>query len=45
MTNAGLEAALAGRGIRLLRAEVGDRNVLEAMLREGPCWAGSRRAT
>ena len=34
MSNLGLEAALRGRGIELLRTQVGDRNVVEAMRRE-----------
>jgi phosphoglucosamine mutase len=34
MSNVGLEQALSGRGIRLLRAEVGDRYVVETMRRE-----------
>jgi phosphoglucosamine mutase len=35
MSNLGLEMALKGQGIRLLRAPVGDRYVLEAMLKGG----------
>ncbi|MBX5464875.1 MAG: phosphoglucosamine mutase [Clostridia bacterium] len=35
MSNLGLERALAAMGLRLLRTRVGDRYVLEAMLREG----------
>ncbi|MDI3299626.1 MAG: phosphoglucosamine mutase [Bacillota bacterium] len=35
MSNLGLELALAEMGVRLLRTRVGDRYVLEAMLREG----------
>ncbi len=35
MSNMGLEAALAKRGIRLLRTNVGDRYVMEVMRREG----------
>ncbi|MDI3317683.1 MAG: phosphoglucosamine mutase [Bacillota bacterium] len=35
MTNLGLELALGEMGLRLLRAKVGDRYVLEAMLRHG----------
>ena len=34
MSNLGLERALLARGIRMLRAEVGDRYVVEAMRRE-----------
>jgi phosphoglucosamine mutase len=34
MSNLGLERALAGLGLRLVRADVGDRYVVEAMLRE-----------
>ena len=39
MTNRGLEAALQARGIALLRAKVGDRNVLNLM-REHGCRLG-----
>ena len=35
MSNLGLELALKDRGIRLLRADVGDRYVVEAMLKGG----------
>ncbi|HVB99417.1 MAG TPA: phosphoglucosamine mutase [Candidatus Dormibacteraeota bacterium] len=35
MTNLGLERALAGKGISLIRVPVGDRYVLEEMLRRG----------
>lgn len=35
VSNFGLELALQERGLRLLRAAVGDRNVLELMLAEG----------
>ena len=34
MSNLGLEEALASRGVKLLRAKVGDRHVLEMMLSE-----------
>jgi phosphoglucosamine mutase len=34
MSNLGLERALSGMGISLIRADVGDRYVVEAMLRE-----------
>lgn len=34
MSNLGLERALSGLGLRLVRADVGDRYVVEAMLRE-----------
>jgi phosphoglucosamine mutase len=34
MSNLGLERALSGMGLRLLRADVGDRYVVETMLRE-----------
>src|SRR5215813_8452881 len=34
MSNLGLERALRGQGLRLVRADVGDRYVVEAMLRE-----------
>lgn len=35
MTNGALEGHLAGSGIRLLRTDVGDRNVVAAMTRKG----------
>ena len=35
MSNIGLERAMADRGIRLVRTQVGDRYVLEAMERDG----------
>jgi len=35
MSNMGLEVALAQKGISLMRTDVGDRYVMEAMLREG----------
>ena len=40
MTNLGLEEALAERGVRLERAKVGDRYVLEMMRREGAMLGG-----
>ena len=40
MSNLGLEEALTGRGIRFLRSAVGDRYVLEALLREGGTLGG-----
>lgn len=40
MSNLGLEQALQARGIRLLRAPVGDRYVLEGMLRTGAALGG-----
>lgn len=40
MSNFGLERALTERGIRLLRAAVGDRYVVEAMEREGALLGG-----
>ena len=40
MTNMGLEEALRGLGVRLQRARVGDRYVLEMMKREGSLLGG-----
>ncbi len=40
MSNGGLEAALAGIGVRLHRAPVGDRNVLAAMRETGAVLGG-----
>lgn len=40
MTNVGLEAALKGEGIRLLRAQVGDRFVVAKMLENGSVLGG-----
>ncbi|MDW8256884.1 MAG: phosphoglucosamine mutase [Acidobacteriota bacterium] len=40
MTNYGLEQALAQRGIALVRAKVGDRYVLEQLLRHGASLGG-----
>ena len=42
MSNVGFERAMAGRGIRLLRTQVGDRYVLEAMEREGAVLGGEQ---
>jgi phosphoglucosamine mutase len=42
MSNLGLERALAGRGIRLARTQVGDRYVLEEMLRTGARLGGEQ---
>lgn len=42
MSNFGLEAFLQERGIRLLRAQVGDRFVLEAMRANGYCLGGEQ---
>jgi phosphoglucosamine mutase len=42
MSNAGLEVALRRAGIRLLRTPVGDRSVLEAMLRGGYTLGGEQ---
>ena len=45
MSNMGLEAALKRSGIRMLRAPVGDRYVLEQMLRTTRRWAANNPAT
>jgi len=42
MSNCGLEKSLAKEGITLLRADVGDRNVLELMRREGLTLGGEQ---
>jgi phosphoglucosamine mutase len=42
MSNLGLERALAGHGIRLLRTPVGDKYVLEEMLRTGAVLGGEQ---
>jgi phosphoglucosamine mutase len=42
MTNLGLERALAAEGLRLVRAPVGDRYVLEEMLRMGANLGGEQ---
>jgi phosphoglucosamine mutase len=42
MSNLGLELALKGRGIRLLRSPVGDRYVVEAMLKGGYVLGGEQ---
>ncbi len=42
MSNLGLERALAARGIRLLRTPVGDKYVLEEMLRVGAILGGEQ---
>jgi phosphoglucosamine mutase len=42
MTNLGLERALAAEGLRLVRAPVGDRYVLEEMLRLGANLGGEQ---
>jgi phosphoglucosamine mutase len=42
MSNLGLERALAARGIRLLRTPVGDKYVLEGMLRSGARLGGEQ---
>jgi len=45
MSNLGLETALRRDGIALVRCPVGDREVWEAMQREGAALAASSRAT
>jgi phosphoglucosamine mutase len=42
MSNLGLELALKGRGIDLLRANVGDKYVLEELLRTGASLGGEQ---
>ncbi|HIP92744.1 MAG TPA: phosphoglucosamine mutase [Thermotoga sp.] len=42
LTNTGLEIFLKNHGIKLLRAKVGDKNVLEKMLKEGSILGGER---
>jgi len=42
MSNLGLEIALRDRGIRLLRTPVGDKYVMEAMLRDGYVLGGEQ---
>ena len=42
MSNLGLERALAGHGIKLLRTPVGDKYVLEEMLRSGAVLGGEQ---
>src|SRR5262249_41555172 len=42
MSNVGFERAMDERGIRLLRTQVGDRYVLEAMEREGALLGGEQ---
>jgi phosphoglucosamine mutase len=42
MTNLGLELALKAKGIRLLRTDVGDRYVVEAMLKGGYVLGGEQ---
>ncbi len=42
MSNFGFEKKLAERGIRLLRAQVGDKYVLETMMREGAVLGGEQ---
>jgi len=43
MSNLGLERFLAGKGLELVRAKVGDRHVLEAM-RKGGCNVGGEQS-
>jgi phosphoglucosamine mutase len=42
MSNMGVEAALKKSGIRMLRANVGDKYVLEEMQRTGACLGGEQ---
>jgi len=42
MSNAGLEAAITAAGGRMLRTPVGDKNVIDAMLREGCNFGGEQ---
>lgn len=42
MTNLGLELALRARGIKLLRTDVGDKHVLEELLRTGASIGGEQ---
>ncbi|MGH9723363.1 MAG: phosphoglucosamine mutase [Bryobacteraceae bacterium] len=42
MSNLGLEKALAGDGVRMLRTPVGDKYVLEEMLRSGAALGGEQ---
>jgi len=42
MSNLGLEKALDSRGVRLLRADVGDKYVLEELLRTGAALGGEQ---
>jgi len=42
MSNFGLEIALGARGLRLLRTDVGDKNVLDELLRSGASLGGEQ---
>jgi len=42
MSNIGLEKALSSKGVRLLRADVGDKYVLEELLRTGSALGGEQ---
>lgn len=42
MSNLGLERALEGRGIKMLRTQVGDKYVLEEMMRRGAVLGGEQ---
>lgn len=42
MSNMGLEAAFKAEGIQMVRSSVGDRYVLEAMLKNGYCLGGEQ---
>jgi len=43
MSNMGLEIALRNSGVRMLRANVGDKYVLEEMLKTGATLGGDNR--
>jgi phosphomannomutase len=45
MTNMAVELALQRLGVKLVRAKVGDRYVLEELARAAGCWAARARAT
>ena len=45
MANLGLDRALKSAGVRTVKTQVGDRYVLEEMLRSGPTSEASNRVT